>query len=44
MRKKMNKEDSVFYILMYAIIHLALGWLFNCIWLWLASRWLDVEF
>lgn len=40
----MNKEDSVFYILMYAIIYLALGWLFNCMWLWFASRLLDVEF
>lgn len=40
----MNKEDSLAYVLIYAIVDIAFGWIFNCIWLWLASKWLDVEF
>lgn len=40
----MNKEDSLAYVLIYAIMYLAFGWIFNCIFLWLASKCFDVEF
>lgn len=39
-----NNKDSLAYVLAYVITWIALEWLMNCAFLWLASKCFDVEF